>query len=145
MNRRTTSSLTAMTFLGLAIAALPQAGFAQSDPTTGLWQLNPAKSRYTPGLPPKSQRVYIQAEGQNLKLRNVGVSAEGDPTSAVTMWIFDGMPHPVTGNPNFDGVASTRVRESRRDSDCRAVSRAAAENSGQQPRRRFLRATRWLA
>ena len=107
MNRRTASILTGL--LGLAIAALPQTSFAQSDPATGLWQLNLAKSKYSPGLPPKSQTVYIQAEGQNLKLTNVGISAEGNPTSALTMWIFDGMPHPVTGNPNFDAVASTRV------------------------------------
>jgi hypothetical protein len=95
------------TLLGLAIAALPQAGIAQSDPATGLWQLNFAKSRYR--LLPKSETVYVQAEGQNLKLTSVGISAEGNSYSAVDTWIFDRMPHPVTGYPRFDAVTSTRV------------------------------------
>jgi hypothetical protein len=96
MNRCTTL-MAGATLLGLAIAALPQAGFAQSDPATGLWQLNLAKSRYR--LLPKSETVYVQAEGQNLKLTSVGISAEGNSYSAVDTWIFDGMPHPVTGYP----------------------------------------------
>jgi hypothetical protein len=49
MNRRTTYTLAAASVLALAIAALPQPSFAQSNPLTGLWQLNLAKSKYTPG------------------------------------------------------------------------------------------------
>ena len=37
MNRRATSMMSAMTLLGLA--ALPQVGFAESDPFLGIWQL----------------------------------------------------------------------------------------------------------
>jgi hypothetical protein len=60
MTRRTTSMLTCLALLTLGTFALPQTGFAQSDPFAGLWQLNVAKSKYSPGLPPKSQTVYIQ-------------------------------------------------------------------------------------
>jgi hypothetical protein len=37
MNRRTASMLTGMALVGLAIAALPQLGFAQSSPI-GTWK-----------------------------------------------------------------------------------------------------------
>jgi hypothetical protein len=94
MNRRTTFMLTGMTLLGLAIAALPQLGFAQSDPWVGMWQLNLAKSKYSPGPPPKSGTVNIQGEGQNHKLTAVGINAEGNPTSAVVTWIY---PAPRSG------------------------------------------------
>jgi hypothetical protein len=47
MNRRI--MLTSIALLGLAVATSPERGLAQSDPLTGLWQLNVAKSKYSPG------------------------------------------------------------------------------------------------
>jgi len=59
MNRRTRLVLAGITLMGLM--ASPQLGFAQSesDPFLGVWQLNVAKSKYSPGPPPKSQTMYI--------------------------------------------------------------------------------------
>jgi hypothetical protein len=109
MTRRSTLTLTTMALLGLAVAAaLPQIGFAQSDPFVGTWQLNLTKSKYSPGPPPKSNTVNIQAEGQGLKNTFTGIGADGNPTSAVATTVFYGMPHP-SGNPNFDATAVTRV------------------------------------
>ena len=54
MNRRTLTTM-ALVFSAILFAtALPQIGFAQSDPLVGIWQLNLAKSKYSPGPPPKS-------------------------------------------------------------------------------------------
>jgi hypothetical protein len=109
MTRRSTLTLTTMALLGLAVAAaLPQIGFAQSDPFVGTWQLNLAKSKFSPGPPPKSNTVNVQAEGQGLKNTITGIGADGNPTSAVATTVFDGMPHP-SGNPNFDATAVTPV------------------------------------
>ena len=108
MTRRTAFKLTAMT-LGLAAAALPQASFAQSDPQAGLWQLNLSKTKYISGMPPKSLTAYVQGEGQNRKLTEVGISADGSPAVFVFTYIYDGMPHPVTGTSLFDAVSFTRV------------------------------------
>jgi hypothetical protein len=106
MNRRTS---TTMVLLGLAVATvLPQIAFAQSDPFLGTWQLNLAKSKFSPGPPPKSNTVNIQAEGQGLKLTVTGIGADGDPISGEVTNVLDGMPHP-SGNPNFDATAVTRV------------------------------------
>jgi hypothetical protein len=109
MNRRT---LTTMALLCLAVVfatALPQIGFAQTDPFPGTWQLNLAKSKYSPGPPPKSSTVTVQAVGQNHKLTAVTTDADGKQTSVENTRIYDGMSHPVTGNPSFDAGSFTRA------------------------------------
>jgi hypothetical protein len=110
MNRLT---LTTMALVGLAIVTvLPQIGFAQSNPFfVGAWQLNLAKSKYSPGPPPKSQTLNSQAEGQGLKVTVTGINAEGNPISNTFPVVFDGMPHPWgnSNNPNFDASAEARV------------------------------------
>jgi hypothetical protein len=114
MNRRTAFMLTGMALLGLAIAALPQPGFAQRDPWLGTWQLNPAKSKYSPGPPPKNITANIQGEGQNHKVTVTGIDAAGNPISAVFTRTYDGVPHrrlegPGIGAAAFDAAALTRV------------------------------------
>jgi hypothetical protein len=105
--RRIACVLTGTTLLGLAIAASSQASFAQSDPFTGLWQINLAKAKL--GQPPKSQTVNIQGEGQNRKVTVVGVTAQGNPQAFVFAEVVeDGKPHPVTGNGAIDAQAYTR-------------------------------------
>ena len=108
MNRRTALMLTGMTLLGLAIAGA-QPGFAQSSPLIGTWKLNLDKSTFSPGPPPRSQTSTYQQDGQNIKLTTQGIDAQGNPTTGAIMHIYDGMPHPSTGNPNFDATAYTRV------------------------------------
>jgi hypothetical protein len=108
--KRRTLLLTGMTLLGLTIAGVPQPSFAQSDPALGTWQLNLAKSKYSPGPPPKSNTVTVQAVGQNHKLAAVTIDAEGKQTSVENTRIYDGMSHPVTdNNPDYDAGAFTRV------------------------------------
>jgi hypothetical protein len=111
MKRRTALVLTGTTLLGLAIAGLThEAGFAQSDPFLGTWQLNLAKSKYSPGPPPRSSTQNIQAEGQNDKVTTTGTDPNGNPTNTVFTGVYDGMPHPPTNpSPNFDSHADTRV------------------------------------
>ena len=112
INRRT---LTTMALLGLAVVfatALPQTGFAQSDPLIGTWKLNLAKTSYSPGPPPRSGTVTFQAEGQGLRLTVEGINAQGNPTKLVVMLFDDGKSYPVTGNPAFDATSNKRVNDS---------------------------------
>jgi hypothetical protein len=108
MKRRTVFVLTGATLLGLAIAGLPQAGFAQSDQFPGTWQLNLSKSKF-PGPPPRSQTMNVQADGQDRKVTTTGTGADGNPISNTVTRVFDGIAHPVTGNPNLDANADTQV------------------------------------
>jgi hypothetical protein len=110
MDQRTTLLLAGMTLLGLAFTDFPlPISFAQSDPWVGTWQLNLAKSKYSPGPPPRSGSVNVQGEGQNRKATLAGFDAAGNPRTQVYMFIHDSEPHPVTGNPGCDALAYTRV------------------------------------
>ena len=108
MDRRRT--LTTMALLAFAVTTLPQAGFAQTNPRIGNWNLNLAKSTYSPGaLAPRSSTFNFQMEGQNLKNTVEGIDAEGKPTKAVFIHIYDGKPYPTTGAVGYDSSAYTPV------------------------------------
>jgi hypothetical protein len=109
MNRRTAFVLAGMTLLGSVIAALPQTVFAQSDPFLGTWQSNLTKSKYSPGPARRSGTLNLQAEGQNVKATLTGTDANGNPFNVVVIDVLDGIAHPVTGIPNYDAAAHTRV------------------------------------
>jgi hypothetical protein len=111
MNRRT---LTTMVLLGLAVAtAFPKAGFAQSgSPWIGTWKLNLAKSTYSPGLPPRSQTVTYEADGQGVRATIEAVGAQGTPAKQVLVLHNDGKSYPVTGVPAYDAASNKVVNDS---------------------------------
>ena len=111
MNRRT---FTTIALLGLAVAtALPQAGLAQSNPLIGTWKLNLAKSKYSPGPPPRSGTTIWEAVGQGLRNTNEGIDAQGNPTKTDAGVIsFDGKSYPVTGSPAYDAVSYKQLNAS---------------------------------
>jgi hypothetical protein len=81
-----------------------------ADPQVGTWKLNLAKSKYSPGPPPKSATTKIDAAGAGTKVVVDQVQSDG----TVRHWEFtanyDGKDSPVTGNnPDADMVARTRV------------------------------------
>ena len=88
----------------LALSALlAGAAFAQSDPQVGVWKLNVAKLRYSPGPTPKSATTRIEAAGTGTKV----IVYEEMPDGTKRHWEFtanyDGKDSPVTGNnPDTD-------------------------------------------
>ena len=107
MNMR--SILTA-TALGLAVviaSALPS--FAQSNPLLGTWKLNLEKSKFVSGTAPKEQiNTYVQ-DGPNIKNMGKSVDYQGNALETVLLHIYDGQPHPSTGNPLFDSSTYTKI------------------------------------
>ncbi len=87
----------------------PQASFAQTDPWLGTWKLNLAKSTYSPGPPPKSLTVTIEAAGQGMKLVSKGIDAEGKATGTQYTANYDGKDYPVTGSQDYDTVALKHI------------------------------------
>ena len=85
------------------------AGFAQDDPLVGTWVLNVAKSKYTPGPPPKEQTTIFEAAGQGLKVTTKGTDSAGKPTMTTYTANYDGKDYPVTGNPDWDMVSLKRI------------------------------------
>jgi len=99
---------TALVMIVLALAAVELAA-QDADPLVGTWELNVAKSKYTPGPAPKSEtRTYVVA-GQDIKASSEGVDGTGKPTAASWTVNYDGKDHPETGNPNADTLSLKRV------------------------------------
>jgi hypothetical protein len=109
MNRRTTCMLTSMALLGLAVAGLPQLGFAQSSPVIGTWKLNLDKSKYNPGPPLRSATLNYTQDGQNIRSTAQVIDGQGNSATVVFLHIYDGQPHPTTGSADYDASAYTRV------------------------------------
>jgi len=107
MNRRTI--LIAGFSAALFNMAAPQVGLAQTSPLIGKWKLNLDKSKFSPGPPPKSQTLNFEGAGQDLKDTAETIDAQGQATKVVLMHIYDGKPHPTTGNPLFDATTYTPV------------------------------------
>jgi hypothetical protein len=112
MNRRTTFMMAAA--LGVAVAALPQVGFAQSiDPWMGTWKIDLAKSTFSPGPPPRSQTLTLEKEGQGERLTVETIDAQGNPAKlVVSRPHLDGKPFPVMGVAAFDAEALKTVNDS---------------------------------
>lgn len=110
MNRHTKLVLAGITLIRLM--ASPQLGFAQSgsDPFLGVWQLNVAKSKFSPGPPPKSQTMYIWDDEANIRKNSrVTINGVGVPSADVFIHIYDDTPRPVPGAQGYDSSAYARV------------------------------------
>jgi hypothetical protein len=93
----------------IAITAIPATADAQADPHSGTWVLNVAKSKYTPGPPPKEQTSVYTVDSKSVKVATKGTSADGKSTATDFTAAIDGKDYPVTGNPDYDAVAVRRV------------------------------------
>lgn len=81
-----------------------------SDPLAGTWELNLAKSKFSPGPPPKSQTRTYEVTGQQEKMTAKGNDAEGKPTALhFTVATTDGKDYPYTGWPAMDTISLTPV------------------------------------
>jgi len=92
--------------LGLATASASVAS-AQGELRVGTWELNLAKSTFSPGPPPQRQTLTFKAAGPQWTALLQGVEASGQPLNpdmnnlAIT---FDGRDHP-TANVDYDTTA----------------------------------------
>ena len=83
---------------------------AADDPLIGTWNLNLAKSKYTPGPPPRSRVLKIEpAGGNSFKLTNDAVLADGKKTHVVETFIQDGKDHPLHDNSNADTQVNRQI------------------------------------
>jgi hypothetical protein len=78
------------------------------DPLIGTWKFNLEKSTSTAPLQ-RSATLTFAGEGQNLTNTAEGIDAQGQAFKFVYRHIYDGMPHPTTGNPDYDATTYTRI------------------------------------
>ena len=99
--------------LALAFAAatvLSLGARTADDSNIGTWQLNVAKSKYTPGPAPKSQTLVIEGWGDDgVTYKSDSVSADGQSAKSEAQVKYDGKFYPVTGNPDAQMVAYKRI------------------------------------
>jgi hypothetical protein len=82
---------------------------AQNEQLVGRWVLNVAKSRYSPGPPPKQQVTVYEEAGNGVKSTVTSTSADGKTLEYTFTTALDGKDVPVTGNPDWDTVAMKRT------------------------------------
>jgi hypothetical protein len=92
--------------LGADIVDLSAQG---GDPRIGTWKLNVAKSKYSPGPPPQSQTLKVEASGKGEKVTSEVVNADGTNTTTQYTANFDGKDSPLTGSPIADMVSLKRI------------------------------------
>ena len=93
----------------LVLAAVAAPLGAADEPLIGTWKLNLAKSKFTPGPPPKSQTLHYESSGTNgIKRTNDEVNAKGERIHSVVTYVIDAKEYPVTGSPTVDAVVNRR-------------------------------------
>ena len=96
-------------FIGIALVGVSAAASAQTEPVMGTWKLDVAKSTYKPGPAPKSSTVVVEPAGKGIKVAIESVQADGSPIKWGFTSLRDGKTEaPVTGNPMFDTVTTTK-------------------------------------
>jgi hypothetical protein len=91
--------------IGLALPAFGQG----VDPLVGTWKMNAEKSIAVGILPFQSLIQNYSGEGQNFIDTVDAVNDQGQVTRSVFRHIYDGVPHPTTGNPDYDSTTYTRI------------------------------------
>jgi hypothetical protein len=94
-----------------AILATAVAGLSAqtTNPRTGTWKINLAKSKYNPGPPPKAQTLTIEPSGEGEKVTSEMTNADGTQAKVQYTAAFDGKDYPITGSNVADTVALTRI------------------------------------
>jgi hypothetical protein len=106
--------MTKRLFVVVAIAgvwvALQGEALAQTNNDVGTWNLNVAKSTYSPGPVPKSATIKVEPAGAGVKVTVDQALAGGTKTHWEYTGNYDGKDNRVTGNnPDADMVARSRI------------------------------------
>jgi hypothetical protein len=93
------------------VTVLASAVFAQAESRVGTWELNLAKSTFSPGPAPKRQTLTFQKAGPQWTALLQGIDASGKPISpdfGNLVINFDGKDHPTPAD-DYDTTAWKRI------------------------------------
>jgi hypothetical protein len=101
------SKPTLFLFVGIVVALVSGTSAQAPKGLEGTWKLNVAKSKFSPGPPPKSMTVTYSAAGANGTKIVVDVTpATGEAQHWEMTVTYDGKESPITGNPTADTVSA---------------------------------------
>jgi hypothetical protein len=87
-----------------------------ADPFVGTWKMNPAKSQYKQGAPPKEQIATITVEGGEMRVHVAAVTAEGKKTLVFYTIPYDGGKGKMfETSPAYDGISGTHIGPNERE------------------------------
>jgi hypothetical protein len=87
-----------------------------ADPFVGTWKMNPAKSDYKQGAPPKEQIATITVEGGDMHVHVAAVTAEGKKTLVFYTIPYDGgMGKMFETSPAYDGISGRHIGPNERE------------------------------
>jgi len=104
------------TVLLLAVVALSAARVSAEDMRAGTWKLNIAKSKFSPGPPPKGPNTQkIESVENGSQLVADGVNAQGQKTHNEYTVKYDGKDYPqhptIDGMPDPNGADTISVKK----------------------------------
>ena len=91
------------------IAAAAALNAQATDPATGTWVLNVAKSKYRSGPPLKSQTRTYTPTPNGYRFTADATNAAGEKAHSDFTAVFDDKFHAVAGNPGVDSLMIQRV------------------------------------
>jgi len=102
--------LPALLFGFIAGLGLSAASAAPSeDPILGTWQLDVARSTFTPGPGWRSQVRVYQATPQGVSVTWTGVDAKGETMRVSYTYAYDGRDYPMLGSASYDTLNAVRI------------------------------------
>lgn len=102
----------------------------------GTWNLNVAKSKFSPGPAYKSLTITFEPAGNGVKLTTSGVNADGSTSATEYTANYDGKDYPLKGSPMADTVslkrinATTMMRTDKKDGKVMATLRSVMAKNG---------------
>jgi hypothetical protein len=120
-------------FLGLVVGSIVFAlgAGAQAQAPKGLigtWKLNVAKSKFSPGPPPKSSTLVYSPAGEGVKIVVDTAPADGPAQHWEMTAHYDGKDNPVTGNPTADKISMKLIDERTGESTMKKDGKITAVN-----------------
>jgi len=97
------------------VALLPVFG-AENNPAVGTWKLDIEKSKFSPGPPPKSATLVIEAQGESLKTTYEEVESDDSHVGYAYTATLDGKDYPLAGTSEPDRLRGADTVSLRRDS-----------------------------
>jgi hypothetical protein len=91
-----------ITAISIALLLASAAVIQAADMFTGTWTLNVSKSKYSPGMPPKSQTTKLETLKDGIREVVERVNADGTTTRWDFTAKFDGKDYPIMGDPDRD-------------------------------------------
>lgn len=95
--------------VGLAVMLAFTTVAIAANPVVGTWQLNLAKSKFSPGPAPKTDTRTYTESADSITMMWKSVAADGKEMNVKSTFRTDGKDYPLTGSANFDTLTLKQV------------------------------------